>query len=79
MTCEAGGCLEMETLAIIWVDIVWPHSQAKSLFTDRIQVRKRNQCVVWDIFPILYSGLPNFMAQFGLNVLMLAKEVEYPR
>ena len=56
------------------------HSQAKRLSANRIQVRKRNQFIVRDIFTAtFFSGLSNFMPHFGLNILMLGEEVEYPR
>jgi len=83
MSWQTGGYLEM-VLSVSkiakQVEVMQPNSQAKSLSTDRIQVRKRNQCIVEDIFTaIFFPGLSDFMPQFSLNVLMLSEDVEYPR
>ena len=59
---------------------MWPHAQAKGLSADRVEIWKRNQYIVRDIFTAtFFSSLPNFMPHFGLNILMLGKEMKYPR
>jgi hypothetical protein len=80
---ETGGYLEMAlsvSNAMTRIDVMRLHSQAKGFSADRIEIWKRNQCIVRDIFTAtFFSGLSNFMSHFGLNILMLGKEVKYPR
>ena len=80
---ESGGYLELVLVvsnAIIQIDVIWPHSQAKSLPADRIQIWERNQGIVRDIFTAtFFSGFSNFMPHFGLSILMLGKDVKCPR